>query len=123
MKRKIYKKISGHFYDHRGNAVYGDFHIYEDGKKWSGKNKHGYQMYYPRLFFWAERFGSDHWIEVPKNSEMRIREKIKLEDLISRHVDYLEENPMSGSYNANLRKLLEVKKKHFSNALNFIEEE
>lgn len=123
MKRKIYKKVSGYFYNHNGDHISGEFHIYVGGKKWSCKNKFGHRYYYPRIFFWADRYSADEWIEVPKNSEMRIREKKKLEDLISRHVDFLKGNPLSGSYSNNLKNLLEIQKKHFSNSLDFIQED
>ena len=122
MKKKIYKKLEGFFYDTHGNSISGKFHIYEDGKKWSCKDRFGYRRYYSRIFFTARRFGEYPWIEVPKNAKMRIQEKIRLEDLISRHFDFLSGNPLSGSYNQQLNELLDIKKRHFTNSISFIQE-
>ena len=121
MKRKIYKKVSGYFYDHHGNSVSVSFHIYADGHKWVCK-RNGYLWYYPRIFFIAERFSGGEWLEVPRNPNEREREAKKLEDMISRCVDFLRGNPLSGSYNSSLRQLEEIKKEHFTNSIDFIRE-
>jgi len=77
-------------------------------------------LYRPRLFFIAE---DGYWIEIPKSLKWLSLIKADLDIKIKDCIEFLEGNPLSGSYRKKLAHLTKIKNKHFfENSVNFMQE-
>jgi hypothetical protein len=116
MKRKIAYSFEGTFYDHRGWDFTGEAKIYEDGDNWVIRDKYKSLYYRNRIFFIKEPF----YVEIPKNNKHRVLVNAHLEQCIKEVHSFLKGNPISASYNAYLKQLLDIKSSYFTNSIDFI---